>query len=180
MTDALALIFKALEFAARKHRDQRRKDADATPYINHPIELAKVLVNEGNVADLNVLVAAILHDTVEDTTTTEEEIEKVFGKSIADIVMEVTDDKSLLKDERKSLQVKNATHCSREAKLVKLADKICNLRDISKHPPVDWSVKRKQEYFDWSKQVIDGIRGVNTDLEKLFDMEYENKPNRQG
>ena len=144
-------LIAALAFAADKHKNQRRKDADASPYINHPIALANLLLNEAGVEDQRVLVAAILHDTIEDTDTTEQELVKHFGKDVADIVLEVTDDKALPKAERKRLQIEHAAHISRRAKLVKLADKICNLRDITASPPADWSIQRKQEYFDWAK-----------------------------
>src|SRR5919109_4461135 len=127
----LALLLKALAFAAHKHRDQRRKDAEASPYINHPIALADVLVNEGGVSDVEVLCAALLHDTVEDTATTPQELAEDFGPRIARIVAEVTDDKALSKAERKRLQIEHAAGLSPEAKLVKLADKICNLRDVA-------------------------------------------------
>jgi GTP diphosphokinase / guanosine-3',5'-bis(diphosphate) 3'-diphosphatase len=132
-------LLSAVSFAAIKHRDQRRKDALASPYINHPIALANVLANEAGVDDERVLIAAILHDTVEDTETTEQELIREFGQEIAAIVMEVTDDKALAKAERKRLQVEHAATISRRAKLVKLADKICNLRDIASSPPTDWS-----------------------------------------
>jgi guanosine-3',5'-bis(diphosphate) 3'-pyrophosphohydrolase len=166
-------LITALAFAADKHRNQRRKDADASPYINHPIALANLLLNEAGVEDQRVLIAAILHDTIEDTDTTEQELVKDFGKDVADIVLEVTDDKSLPKAERKRLQIEHAAHISRRAKLVKLADKICNLRDIAASPPADWSVDRKREYFDWAKKVIDALRGVHPGLEHLFDKAYE-------
>src|SRR3954466_7229451 len=135
MKGELALLLKALAFAAHKHRDQRRKDAEASPYINHPIALADVLVNEGGVTDFEVLCAALLHDTVEDTDTTHEELVDAFGSRIARIVAEVTDDQDLPKEERKRLQIEHAPHISREAKLVKLADKLCNLRDVAERPP---------------------------------------------
>ena len=151
------LVLKALAFAAHKHRDQRRKDNNASPYINHPIALATVLCNEGGITDVNVLCAALLHDTIEDTETTPTELTELFGKTISDLVMEVTDDKSLPKAERKRLQIEHAANASYEAKLVKLADKISNLRDIANCPPADWDSNRKQEYFDWAKKVIDQI-----------------------
>jgi guanosine-3',5'-bis(diphosphate) 3'-pyrophosphohydrolase len=176
MTNDLSLIFQALDFAAKKHRDQRRMDAEATPYINHPIELAALLVNEGDVTDTRVLAAAILHDTVEDTETTPRELEQLFGFVIANIVMEVTDDKKLPKAERKRLQVENAAHCSIPAKLVKLADKICNLRDMRRNPPANWSPERIQEYFDWAAEVVFQIRGVNPRLEVQFDEIYLLRP----
>ena len=124
-------LITALAFAADKHKNQRRKDAEASPYINHPIALANLLLNEAGVEDQRVLIAAVLHDTIEDTDTTEQELVKHFGKDVADIVLEVTDDKALPKAERKRLQIEHAAHISRRAKLVKLADKICNLRDIA-------------------------------------------------
>ena len=172
----LPLIVRALEFAANKHRDQRRKDALASPYINHPIALANVLVHEGQVSDPTVLSAALLHDTVEDTQTTAAELREVFGEKIAAIVLEVTDDKSLLKAERKRLQIEHASHISREAKLVKLADKICNVRDVSDHPPAKWDLTRRREYFEWAKAVVDQMRGVHPALEKRFDEAYARKP----
>ncbi len=175
MKSELALLLKALSFAAHKHRDQRRKDAQASPYINHPIALADVLVNEGGVTDAEVLAAALLHDTVEDTATTPEELERTFGPRVAGIVAEVTDDKALPKAERKRLQVEHAASISPEAKLVKLADKICNLRDVALHPPAQWSLERRREYFEWAKSVVDRLRGIHPRLEAAFDAAYEKR-----
>lgn len=127
-------LIGAVAFAAEKHRNQRRKDADASPYINHPIALANVLANEGRVHDVAVICAAVLHDTIEDTETTEDELRSLFGPEVASIVLEVTDDKALEKQVRKQLQIEHAPHASPKAKLVKLADKICNLRDILASP----------------------------------------------
>ncbi|MEM5339841.1 HD domain-containing protein [Paraburkholderia azotifigens] len=170
------MLIRATAFAADRHRNQRRKDAEASPYINHPIALADVLANEGDVADEAVLVAAILHDTIEDTETSMDELVAQFGREAAAIVAEVTDDKTLPKAERKRLQVEHASAISGKAQLVKLADKICNLRDIAACPPADWSVERKREYFDWAKAVVDGLRGVHPVLEAAFDRAYEAKP----
>ena len=164
-----AAIVKSTQFAAEKHKNQRRKDADASPYINHPIALANVLANEGGVVDATVLCAAVLHDTIEDTETTADELRQLFGDKVTSIVLEVTDDKSLAKEVRKEEQVRHAPHISTEAKLVKLADKICNLRDILASPPADWSAERKQAYFDWAARVVAGLRGVHPGLEALFD-----------
>jgi len=169
-------LIAALAFAAHKHRDQRRKDVLASPYINHPIALANVLANEAFVDDEIVLIAAILHDTIEDTDTSEEELIHEFGPEIAAIVLEVTDDKSLPKAERKRLQVVHAGVISHSAKLVKLADKICNLRDISRSAPEGWSLERQQAYFDWARAVIDGMRGTHPTLERLFDEACMDKP----
>ena len=176
MDTGLPLIVSALEFAAHKHRDQRRKDALASPYINHPIALANVLVREGGVDDPAVLAAALLHDTVEDTQTTAAELREAFGEKIASIVEEVTDDKNLVKAERKRLQIEHAAHISREAKLVKLADKICNVRDVANHPPAKWDLARRREYFEWAKAVVDQLRGIHPGLEKKFDEAYALKP----
>lgn len=165
----LANFIKACAFAAEKHRNQRRKDIDASPYINHPIALANILASEGGVTDQVVLCAAVLHDTIEDTETTEQELLNLFGDKITSVVMEVTDDKSLEKHIRKENQIEHAPLLSSEAKLVKLADKICNLRDILVSPPSDWSTERKREYFDWAARVVDGVRGIDPTLEAIFD-----------
>jgi guanosine-3',5'-bis(diphosphate) 3'-pyrophosphohydrolase len=172
----LSLLVSATAFAAQKHRDQRRKDADASPYINHPIALASVLVNEAGIDDVIVVAAALLHDTIEDTATTPAELLETFGERIAGVVGEVTDDKRLPKAERKRLQVEHAPSLSTQARLVKLADKICNLRDVRRSPPVSWSLERRREYFDWAKSVVDGLRGTHGRLEQLFDAEYAERP----
>lgn len=175
MTDT-TLILKAASFAALRHRNQRRKDVDASPYINHPLELARVLAEEGGVTDAATLCAALLHDTVEDTDTKQGELEREFGVEIAGIVSEVTDDTSLRKADRKRMQVEHAAHISEKAKLVKLADKICNLRDMATAPPQGWPLQRRQEYFDWAQQVIDQLRGVHPRLEAIFDDAYKARP----
>jgi GTP diphosphokinase / guanosine-3',5'-bis(diphosphate) 3'-diphosphatase len=172
MSERLAIaspLLRALAFAAARHRDQRRKDAVASPYINHPIALAELLANEAGVDDEQVLMAAILHDTVEDTETTQEEIAGLFGDDIASVVAEVTDDKRLPKDARKRLQIEHAPTLGRSARLVKLADKICNLRDIISSPPDDWDIERRRAYFVWAQAVVAGLRGTHPRLESLFD-----------
>jgi guanosine-3',5'-bis(diphosphate) 3'-pyrophosphohydrolase len=170
------LVLKAAEFAAHKHKDQRRKDAKASPYVNHPIALARILRVHGGVQDPAVLAAALLHDTIEDTDTSYQELRGQFGARVADIVAEVTDTKWLQKDIRKRLQISKAAWATEGAKLVKLADKIANLRDIIANPPADWSVARKREYFDWAKRVVDQLRGTNLALERRFDSLYRKRP----
>lgn len=169
-TDSIARdLLQAVEFAAHKHRDQRRKDVDASPYINHPIQVAEMIVRVGGVDDTATLMAAILHDTVEDTEATAEEVEDVFGPEVRDLVMEVTDDKSLPKAERKRLQQEHAPHMSERARLIKLADKTCNVRDIGQSPPTDWDTDRREQYLVWAKSVVDACRGTNANLERYFD-----------
>jgi guanosine-3',5'-bis(diphosphate) 3'-pyrophosphohydrolase len=174
----LQRILDALAFAAHKHRAQRRKDVEASPYINHPIMLARVLANEAGIDEAQVLCAALLHDTIEDTETTYDEIEERFGPHIADIVAEVTDDKNLSKAERRQFQIEHAPGLSREARLVKLADKICNLRDVAASPPPEWTLARRQQYFDWAKAVVDRLRGADAMLEALFDAAFALRPLR--
>ena len=165
----VALLLQAVSFAAYKHRDQRRKDKEASPYINHPIEVAKVLATMGGVTDLSTLVAAVLHDTVEDTNTTFSELEKNFGKDVGLLVEEMTDDKGLPKDERKRLQIMHARRLSERAKQIKIGDKICNILDITNSPPANWPLERKEEYLEWAEKVVEGCRGSNANLENYFD-----------
>ncbi|MEM0968587.1 MAG: HD domain-containing protein [Verrucomicrobiota bacterium] len=159
------LLLQAAHFAAEKHQEQRRKNPAETPYINHPLEVAAHLSSVGHVTDESLLAAAILHDTVEDTDTSPEELCELFGEEITALVMECTDDKSLEKAERKRLQIVNAPKKSAGAKQIKLADKTCNLRSILVDPPEGWSAERQREYFRWANQVIDGLLGVNEPLE---------------
>jgi len=172
----LGKIMRTLSFAAAKHRDQRRKDVRASPYINHPIALASILADEVGITDTSVICAALLHDTIEDTETTFNELVHHFGQEVADLVLDVTDDKSLPKDERKQHQIDHAGTISEKARLVKLADKIANLRDIAASPPANWDTKRKQEYFDWARRVVDQIRGTHPALEALFDAAASARP----
>lgn len=169
MDESTGSLLKALRFSSEKHSDQRRKDARSSPYINHPIQVVEILWMIGDVRDVTLLVASILHDTIEDTDTQPEEIKAEFGEDVLALVLEVTDDKSLPKLKRKQLQVEHAPHKTRNAKLLKLADKISNVQDIITSPPKDWSLERKQEYLLWTEQVVAGLRGVNEKLEMHYD-----------
>ncbi|MDR2366175.1 MAG: HD domain-containing protein [Zoogloeaceae bacterium] len=169
---ALGLIFRALAFAAQKHSGQRREDAEKTPYINHPLALADVLINEGGITDAETLCAALLHDTLEDTETTAEELRQHFGDNITRLVQEVSDDKSLHWRTRKRLQIEHAPHLSQKAQCIKLADKICNLRDLVVSPPPAWSPKRRREYLEWANTVISAIRAASPALAEQFDRIY--------
>jgi len=162
-------LLAALEFAADKHRHQRRKDAEGSPYVNHLIAVTRILAAEGGVDEDAVLLAAVLHDTVEDTDTTFEELDARFGATVATLVREMTDDKTLAKAVRKQHQIDHAPGASPLARQLKIADKVANIRDIVFTPPVDWSRERKLEYFAWSEQVVSGCRGVNAGLERAFD-----------
>lgn len=170
------LVLRAARFAAWKHRDQRRKGRGAVPYINHPLDLAHVLWFEGAVTDPEILAAALLHDTLEDTQTTLQELQGEFGERIAGIVMEVTDEPTINWRARKKLQISRARLASLEAKQVKLADKICNLRSMVSSPPNGWTVERQRAYFDWSKEVVDQLRGANSELEQRFDQIWKLRP----
>jgi GTP diphosphokinase / guanosine-3',5'-bis(diphosphate) 3'-diphosphatase len=165
----LAKLLQAASFAAKKHVGQKRKGAGGEPYINHPLEVANLLANVGKVEDYDILIAAVLHDTVEDTDTTKEEIASLFGEKVCGYVLEVTDDKSLPKAERKQLQIEHAPHLSAGAKQIKLGDKISNITDVLNNPPADWSAERKREYIEWGAKVVAGLRGANANLERYFD-----------
>lgn len=164
-----AALLGAVQFAAVKHQRQRRKDSGQTPYINHPIAVAELLARVGGVADLATLQAALLHDTLEDTETTPGELDSHFGEAVRRLVQEVTDDRSLPKQERKRRQVEHAPHLSAAARQLKLADKACNLGDITAQQPPDWDRQRKLEYLDWAARVVAGCRGCNPRLEEHFD-----------
>jgi guanosine-3',5'-bis(diphosphate) 3'-pyrophosphohydrolase len=164
----LKFILGALKFASEKHILLKRKDVEGTPYIHHPIRVTELICRVGKIVDVTVLSAALLHDVIEDTDATEGDIIERFGAEVAGIVKEVTDDKSLDKEKRKELQILHAPHLSHNAKLIKLADKICNVKDIGSHPPAKWDFERKLEYLEWSKNVVAGLRGVNQPLEDLF------------
>jgi guanosine-3',5'-bis(diphosphate) 3'-pyrophosphohydrolase len=162
-------LLKAAHFAAEKHKDQRRKGADAAPYINHPLEVAELLWRVGDVRDVDCIVAAILHDTIEDTGTSPDELEELFGARVRMLVEEVSDDKALPKVERKRLQIEHAPSLSEGAKQIKLADKIANISDVAFAPAPDWSLERRREYLDWAESVVAGVRGCNPRLEEKFD-----------
>jgi len=161
-------LARAYHFAAQKHVDQRRKGAAAEPYMNHLTEVAE-LVAQATDGDLDVVIAAILHDTVEDTETTIEELRAAFGPRIADLAAEVTDDKSLPKQVRKDLQVEHAPHASWGAQVIKLADKTSNLRSLLTSPPPDWSRVRRDDYVDWARRVVASCRDANAWLAEQFD-----------
>jgi guanosine-3',5'-bis(diphosphate) 3'-pyrophosphohydrolase len=178
METGMARLLRAASFAADKHSDQRRKNIGASPYINHPLAVAACLANEVGVTDLELLTAALLHDTVEDTETSLDELTACFGHTVSALVAEVTDDKSLPKARRKELQIEHAPHKSAAAKQLKIADKICNIRDLDTDSPTGWERARKVQYIDWAEHVVAGCRGVNPALDLLFDVTVQAARNR--
>ena len=162
------LILKAAHFSAQKHSTQRRKDENESPYINHPISVALAIAQIGGVDDPEILAAALLHDTLEDTETTPEELEDEFGKKVCEYVLDVTDDKNLPKDERKRRQIEHAKKISNGAALIKLGDKISNVTDVINNPPEDWDNNRRKEYLDWAEKVIENCPKVNDKMENKF------------
>jgi GTP diphosphokinase / guanosine-3',5'-bis(diphosphate) 3'-diphosphatase len=162
------VVVRALSFAAEKHRNQRRKSVEETPYIEHPITVMRILW-DGGVRDPVVLAAALLHDTLEDTDATSADLEQRFGQQVADVVQHCTDDKGLPKAERKRLTIVHAATAPARAQLVKLGDRIANCQDLAGAPPAGWSEARAGQYLDWSRQVVDAMRGVHAGLEARFD-----------
>lgn len=159
-------LLRAAKFAAEKHTEQKRKNVAGTPYINHPIEVAERLANIGGVEDEGLIIAALLHDTIEDTATTAEGIKREFGEQVMKWVLECSDDKSLAKAERKRLQIVNAAGKSEGAKMIKVSDTSCNLHSILEEPPVGWSVGRRLGYFEWAGKVFAGLKGANAKLDE--------------
>ena len=173
MCSSAQILRRATGFATWKHDGQLRKGEGEIPYIHHPIEVTAILAEIGEITELDVLQAALLHDTIEDTETTAEELDANFNTRIRGFVLEVSDDKSLGKEERKAFQIEHAPHLSVEAQTIKLADKISKITDVAFSQPVDWSVERQLAYFDWATRVVAGVRGCNAALEALFDEQIE-------
>jgi GTP diphosphokinase / guanosine-3',5'-bis(diphosphate) 3'-diphosphatase len=167
--ESLTLILQAIKFAADKHEHQRRKNQEATPYINHPLAVMETLWRVGQVRHIPTLVAAVLHDTLEDTETTPEEIESLFGAEVLALVQEVSDDKSLPKGTRKQLQIEHASQLSAQAKAIKIADKLHNVYDVGHATPANWPQERILDYLEWADRVVAGLRGVNPALETEYD-----------
>lgn len=166
----MGLFLKALEFSAEKHKLQRRKGYNQVPYINHPIKVCHLLYMSEE-KDIDLLIAALLHDTLEDTSATEEEIALLFGKPVLEIVLEVTDNMELPYAERKQKQIDKAPFLSDAAKKLKIADKICNIHDIVTYP-LSWANERKIAYLEWAKKVVERCKGANAFLDLKFDREY--------
>ena len=167
--DGIVAILAAAETASRWHSDQRRKGEAQEPYINHLLEVAHLVGAATNGADPNLVIAALLHDAIEDCGITHAEIATRFGEDVADLVAHVSDDKSLRKEQRKQLQIDHAPHKPARVKILKLADKTSNLRALVTSPPANWPTARKAEYIAWARAVVAGVRGTNPWLESQFD-----------
>jgi guanosine-3',5'-bis(diphosphate) 3'-pyrophosphohydrolase len=171
---AVQSILSAVVFAAEKHLNQRRKGSAAEPYINHLVEVAELVAGALPAPDTNLLIAALLHDTIEDAGVTKEELSQRFGSDVAELVADVTDDKTLPKQERKRLQIANASAKSERAQMITIADKISNLRSLHSSPPVGWDDERRKEYCHWAKRVVDGLTLPNPRLRAAFEVVFEN------
>jgi (p)ppGpp synthase/HD superfamily hydrolase len=165
-------ILEAARFASEKHARQKRKGNAAEPYINHLIEVAQLIAASSDIPDTNLIMAGLLHDTIEDTAVTAGELERRFGSDVAGLVLEATDDKSLPKETRKALQVETAAHKSPRAQALKLADKVSNLRSLLTSPPAEWSAERKHQYCEWARQVVQGFTSPNSFLMAEFNKTY--------
>jgi len=171
MTDPpIVALARAFNFAAARHVNQRRKGEAAEPYMNHLTEVAELVAVATRGSDPEIILAAVPHDTVEDTETTLDDLRRAFGQRVAELVSEVTDDKSLPKQVRKDLQIERAAQASRGAQVIKLADKTSNLRALASSPPKGWSDERRMEYVVWAQRVVDGCRGANDWLAGQFDI----------
>jgi (p)ppGpp synthase/HD superfamily hydrolase len=162
-------VLKAADAVARWHVHQRRKGAAEEPYINHLLEVASLVAEATEGKDPDLIIAALLHDAIEDQEVPSRMIADIWGKEVAKVVEELTDDKAAPKADRKRKQVEGASKKSHRAKLIKLADKTSNLRAITASPPPEWTVKRRTEYVEWARDVVSGLRGTNAFLEAEFD-----------
>ncbi|MEW6562277.1 MAG: HD domain-containing protein [Pseudomonadota bacterium] len=175
MGNDIVRIAEALDYAAVKHVHQRRKGELAEPYLNHVTEVARLIATATEGKDPNLVIAALLHDTMEDQGVGYDELCLRFGEDVANLVQEVTDDMSIPKPERKLLQQFNASLKSPRAKMLRIADKTSNLHSLLNSPPKHWDMERKREYFEWSRRVVEGCRGVNAALETVFDAAYQRR-----
>lgn len=173
MSQDLCLVLRAAFFSGEKHKDQRRRDASETPYINHPLEVAFILMEEGGVTDAATLAAALLHDVIEDTNTTREELTMVFGREISSLVVELTDLKTTAPEDKKRRELEHAHNLSTKAKQIKLADKTANIRDLATMPPANWSLQRKIDYFDFALEIAKATCEAAPELMKVFTRDYE-------
>jgi guanosine-3',5'-bis(diphosphate) 3'-pyrophosphohydrolase len=177
MDHEIQAILAAAQYAAEKHAGHKRKGGE--PYINHLIEVAHLVSTALSASDANVVIAALLHDTIEDVGVTAAELTERFGQDVTDLVLEVTDDKSLPKPVRKQLQIEHAPKLTVRAQVIKLADKISNLRSILSRPPAGWDYERKKQYFEWGKRVVDALSAPNPALKAEFERTYQRFPEIQ-
>ncbi len=180
MSADLILLARAADYAARQHVSQRRKGERSEPYVNHLTEVTDLLASATDGRDAVLLAAGMLHDTLEDTDATYEDLEQRFGPEVAALVAEVTDDKSLPKEERKRLQIAKTPAKSVRARMLKLADKTSNLRALVSTPPAGWTEVRLADYVVWAAEVVKSCRGLNATLEAAFDAAHAEAARRYG
>jgi guanosine-3',5'-bis(diphosphate) 3'-pyrophosphohydrolase len=161
------LFIDALKFASEKHIYQHKKGCETLPYINHPVYVAHLLIHAGE-TDEELLAAALLHDVLEDTDASVQELQSLFGLRVTNLVIELTDDNSITYDDRKRLQIQKAPKLSADARKIKIADKIANIQDLLRYD-FTWSKRRKKQYLDWSRKVVGACRGISPQLEQQFD-----------
>lgn len=169
MTKQWVAVLRAADAAARWHVHQRRKGAAEEPYVNHLLEVAMLVAEATNGQDPDLVIAALLHDAIEDQEVPRSVIAEMFGEQVTALIEEVTDDKTVEKQERKRRQVETAARKSQRAKILKLADKTSNLNAVAASPPPDWTVKRRLEYVRWAREVAAGLKGVSSWLEEEFE-----------
>ena len=172
MSQDMCMVLRAAFFSGEKHKDQRRRDASETPYINHPLEVAYILMEEGGVTDATTLAAALLHDTIEDTNTTREELAMVFGREVSDLVVELTDLKTTAPEDKKQKELDQAHRLSEKAKQIKLADKTANIRDLVTMPPSTWDLQRRIAYFDFAAEIAKATSDASPQLMAVFMRDY--------
>lgn len=163
------IVLEAVGFAAEGHNGQLRENPEKTPYIIHPIRVTEHLMTIANVHERDILVAALLHDTVEDTKITFADIQKSFGTTAEGYVRELTDNMSLPQEERMKLQIETAPKKSLAAAQIKLADKYDNLKSLQSNPPATWDQKKIDEYFLSAKKVTSSLPAANVPLKKAVD-----------
>lgn len=173
MSKEMCMVLRAAFFSGEKHKDQRRRDASETPYINHPLEVAYILMEEGGITDAHTLAAALLHDTIEDTNTTREELLMIFGKEVSDLVVELTDLKTTAPEDKKRRELDHAHHLSPKAKLIKLADKTANIRDLVTMPPANWDIQRKSAYFEFAAEIAHAVADASPVLTEVFMRDFD-------
>jgi (p)ppGpp synthase/HD superfamily hydrolase len=162
-------LFEALEYASKLHKDQRRKGNGGSPYVNHLIEVASLLSRVAEVTDHEVIIAAILHDVLEDTEAREGDIFDRFGGTVLAYVKHVTDDKLLSLEKRRIAQLKSIENSSSQIQLIKLADHCSNIASL----PPSWDRARLESYISWSHSIAVHCYSASEELAKVYKKRYD-------